>query len=134
MTEEERLQELWGAAEDAHRHGSLARRMPIRISIEDTVERIVTLAAADVKDVGAMGFKLMEEVGELAETINYKLGNLPHKKMKESPFGEAADAIQCVIALLSKAYPEQTPRQILTELAHQLNIKTDKWESVLVRK
>lgn len=97
-------------------------------------KRILTLAADDVKGPESMGLKLMEEVGEYAETINFALGYLPHKQMKESPFGEAADVIQNVLAILRKLYPELSDDRILEILEEQLILKTDKWQSIMVKK
>lgn len=103
-------------------------------TINETIGRIVALSRRDFKSAEAVGLKLMEEVGELAEAVNYKLGNLPHKALKESAYGEAADVIQNVIALVANAFPEHSSEHIFEELESQLHVKTDKWESVLVEK
>jgi NTP pyrophosphatase (non-canonical NTP hydrolase) len=99
-----------------------------------TIRRIVKLSRNDVKGPEAMGLKLMEEVGELAECINFQLGYLPHKQMKEPAMGEAADVIQNVIAIIAKLYPNHSPTEIVNALEYQLNAKTDKWESIMVKK
>lgn len=103
-------------------------------SFVQTFSRIVSLGREDAKGPEAMGLKLMEEVGEYAEAINHAGGYLPHKKMKEPAIGEAADVIQNVICILGVLYPDRTPEQLFAELAAWLEVKTDKWESVLVRK
>jgi len=103
-------------------------------SIVDTFARIVKLGRQDVKGPEAMGLKMMEEVGEFAEAINHACGYLPHKTMKEPAIAEAADVIQNVCCILGVLYPDKTPQQLFVELARALETKTDKWESVLVRK
>lgn len=103
-------------------------------STKNTFERIVKLSRQDVKGPEAMGLKLMEEVGELAECINFELGYLPHKQMKEPAMGEAADVIQNALAILAKMYPDHTPAQIVAALEYQLDHKTNKWESIMVKK
>lgn len=102
--------------------------------LDKVFNRILSTAADDVKGTEPMVLKLMEEVGELAEVVNHHHGYLPHKTMKETAFGEAADVIQCTTTILQKMYPHMTPAQIMEELIYQLNKKTDKWESVMVRK
>lgn len=102
--------------------------------LPEIFDRILTTAATDVKGSEAMTLKLMEEVGELAEAVNHFNGYLPHKVMKETPFGEAADVIQCTITILHKLYPYMSNADIIKELEVQLSFKTDKWESVMVRK
>jgi NTP pyrophosphatase (non-canonical NTP hydrolase) len=103
-------------------------------SFVDTFARIVRLGREDAKGPEAMGLKLMEEVGEFAEAINFACGYLPHKKMKEPAIGEAADAIQNVICILGVLYPDKSPHELFAELTIWLDKKTDKWEEVLVRK
>ena len=98
----------------------------------ESFARIIELGLHDMKPLGSMGLKLMEEVGEFAETLNHRLGYLPHKTMKETPFGEAADVIQNVFACLAKAYPQLSPSQIIHEVEHQLVVKTDKWQRIMV--
>jgi NTP pyrophosphatase (non-canonical NTP hydrolase) len=101
-------------------------------NLSDELIRAADLGREDFKDAGGMGLKLMEEVGEFAEAINFAIGNLPHKKLKESPFGEAADVIQCTVVLLTKAYPQMTTERIIEELAKQLAIKDDKYEKKVI--
>lgn len=101
---------------------------------EEVFLRIINLAREDVKGIEPMGLKLMEEVGELAECINFAQGYLPHKQMKEPLIGEAADVIQNVLAILAKAYPDWTQSEIIRGLDNHLQKKTDKWESVMVKK
>ena len=83
------------------------------------------------KSLEAITLKLMEEVGELAEAVNHKLGNLPHKTMKEPLEGEVADIINCAIAVLVKAYPESSPEDVYAMLGFQLVKKTKKWVEVI---
>lgn len=103
-------------------------------NLQQCADRILTTAASDIKGSEQMCIKLMEEVGELAEVINHFNGYLPHKTMKETAFGEAADVIQCTLTILQKMYPHMTNAQIIEEVERQLTLKTDKWESVMVRK
>lgn len=101
-------------------------------TLHQTVDRIVALSRRDFKGVEALGLKLMEEVGEFAETVNFHQGYLPHKVMKEPVIGEAADVIQNVIAMLAKVYDDMTGPEIAAMLEQYLDSKTDKWESILV--
>ena len=96
--------------------------------------RILTLADVDAKGNEQMCIKLMEEVGELAEVVNHQNGWLPHKTLKESAFGEAADVIQCTLTLLRKLYPDLSHTEVLAQLSEHLELKSNKWESVMVRK
>ena len=101
------------------------------LSLLQVFARIMKLGIEDGKDLGGMGLKLMEEVGEFAECINFQLGNLPHKQMKEPAIGEAADVIQNVLAILAKLYPDMSIDDLIRELSKQLELKTDKWQSVM---
>lgn len=101
-------------------------------TLYQNIDRIVKLSRRDFKGVEALGLKLMEEVGEFAETINHHLGYLPHKRMKEPVIGEAADVIQNVIAILARIYPDKSGSDISLMLQQYLESKTNKWEYVLV--
>lgn len=105
-----------------------------QMTMEQTFARIVDLARADIKGPANMGLKLMEEVGEYAECINFELGYLPHKKMKEPAIAEAADVIQNVMCILGALFPTRPKADLWAELEFYMQSKTDKWESVLVRK
>jgi len=96
--------------------------------------RILNLADVDEKGNEQMCIKLMEEVGELAEVVNHQNGWLPHKTLKESAFGEAADVIQCTLTLLRKLYPDLSHDDLLDQLSAHLELKSTKWESIMVRK
>lgn len=102
---------------------------PSQTSEDDMLMQIIRLSHRERKNAGAVGFKLMEEVGELAEAANYKLGNLPHKQMKESVLGEVSDVIQNAIALGVKVCPELSPEEFLAQLKSELNRKNHKWAS-----
>ena len=97
------------------------------------IHRILKLSQSEPKSVEAMGLKLMEEVGELAEALNHKLGNLPHKEMKEPLAGEVADVINVVVALFVKAHPELTYDEQTDLLIDQLKKKSKKWKDVIDR-
>ncbi len=64
----------------------------------------------------ALALKTGEEVGEFHTAILYELGFLRHKVMKDTPFEEAADVMNCLIATLANLYPNKTPEQIGTAL------------------
>ncbi len=88
--------------------------------------RIVDLGRQDVKGPSEMGLKLMEEVGEYAEAINFTLGYLPHKTQKEPAIGEAADVIQNVICILGRLYPDTPPSQLAAELDRTARLRDSK--------
>jgi hypothetical protein len=95
------------------------------------IHRIFNLALCDTKSIEAMGLKLFEEGGELAEAINHKIGNLPHKTMKEPLVGEVADVINCALSIYVKAYPGFTTEQLYVMLCAQLHLKSNKWASII---
>jgi NTP pyrophosphatase (non-canonical NTP hydrolase) len=101
-------------------------------SLYQTVDRIVGMSRRDFKGIEGVGFKLMEEVGELSEAVNHSLGNLPHKTLKEPVIGEVADVIQNAIALAALVYPNKTGAELAEMLEDYLDSKTTKWESILV--
>ena len=75
--------------------------------------------------------KIMEEVGEFSEALLFKLGHLPHKKMKEPIEGEAADVILCILDTLASVYPEMTHDELSEMLEKQLIKKSQKWIDVM---
>lgn len=95
------------------------------------VDRIFKLASQDTKSIEAMGLKLFEEGGELAEAINHKVGNLPHKTMKEPLVGEVADIINVVLSIFVKAHPELSTDELYALLISHMHIKSDKWDSII---
>lgn len=99
--------------------------------LKQELERIVSLARREPKPLAAMGLKLFEEGGELAEAVNHHLGYLPHKTMKEPLTGEVADVLNVAISILVKAYSQLSNDQILGVLADQLALKSSKWEAVI---
>ena len=76
--------------------------------------------------------KLFEEGGEFAETVMHNQGYLPHKVPKETPFGEAADVIICVVDTLSACYPDLSPEWIAESLANHIRSKREKWKQVVI--
>lgn len=102
--------------------------------LEQQFYRIVEMGRRDARGPAEMGLKLMEEVGEYAECINFSLGYLPHKTMKEPAIGEAADVIQNTICILSRLYPDHTPEELFALLSTYMQTKNDKWERVMVTK
>ncbi len=79
----------------------------------------------------ARNSKIMEELGEFSEALLHKLGFLPHKTMKESIFGEAADVLICTLDTLADACPELTEEQLEEALIAELSKKSDKWERIM---
>lgn len=77
--------------------------------------------------------KLTEETGELAEAVNYHLGLLQHKTMKEPIEGEVADVIITALDVLRKAYEDLSDEEVLELLKVQLLLKSQKWEAVLLK-
>lgn len=75
--------------------------------------------------------KLTEEVGEFSETTMHTLGYLPHKDVKETPFGEAADAIICIVDVLASCYPELGSEWIIESLLKHIENKSLKWKSII---
>jgi hypothetical protein len=76
--------------------------------------------------------KLFEEGGEFSETVLYSQGYLTHKAPKESPFGEAADVMICLVDTLASIYPELSSERIVEILESQILIKRGKWQSVVI--
>lgn len=75
--------------------------------------------------------KLMEEVGELAESVNHHEGYLPHKAMKEAPIGEVADVIINAMAILHRLYPGYSDEYIYNLLLDTMDRKNAKWRKVI---
>jgi len=69
--------------------------------------------------------KLMEEVGELAQEVNIKLGFINKPEGKDGIIGECIDIINCVIDIIHLFHPDTTKEQI-EEIS---NKKLDKWKS-----
>jgi NTP pyrophosphatase (non-canonical NTP hydrolase) len=76
--------------------------------------------------------KLFEEGGEFSETVLHNQGYLPHKTPKESPFGEAADVLICLVDTLASLYPELSPAHIAATLENQVILKREKWQRVVI--
>jgi len=78
--------------------------------------------------------KTAEELGELSEVTLYKSGYLQHKtKEFESPFGEAADIINCIVGTLAVLHPEMTPEQLNAELFAAFQRKGNKYVNILTK-
>jgi NTP pyrophosphatase (non-canonical NTP hydrolase) len=74
--------------------------------------------------------KLVEESGEFAEAILYKLNILNYKTMKEPVEGEAADVIICVIDTLKSLYPDMDHDEFNNMLQSQIDKKCNKWSNL----
>jgi NTP pyrophosphatase (non-canonical NTP hydrolase) len=95
------------------------------------IYKLLEISDTDSKPLYAMTLKLMEEAGELGEAVNHKLGNLPHKTMKEPLEGEIADVIIVALSILVKANPAATYDELICVLKTQLKTKLAKWEDVI---
>jgi NTP pyrophosphatase (non-canonical NTP hydrolase) len=84
----------------------------------------------ETKSLEAIGLKLTEEVGEVAEQINVICGNI-NKDLKEPIEGEIADLLNCALCILFKAYPEHNVYEILAKLNMSMEAKNKKWVSNL---
>ena len=82
------------------------------------------------KPLEAMTLKLTEEVGEVAEQVNVMCGHIK-KDLKEPIEGEVADVLNCVLAILFKAYPEHSIYEILGKLNMAMEAKNKKWANSL---
>ena len=76
--------------------------------------------------------KLFEEGGEFSETVMHQQGFLPHKTPKETPFGEAADVIICLVDTLASLYPDLSPSWISEALQNHIEAKREKWQRVVI--
>lgn len=73
-------------------------------------ERTIALAISDQKDPVRKTLKTAEEVGELAEAVLSLDGahSCAYKgKSREDVLKEAADVVQCAIAVVAKIYEEE---------------------------
>jgi NTP pyrophosphatase (non-canonical NTP hydrolase) len=95
------------------------------------IYKLLETSATDSKPLYAMTLKLMEEAGELGEAVNHRLGNLPHKVMKEPLEGEVADVIIVALSVLVKANEDLTYDELMHLLKTQLKTKLAKWEDVI---
>jgi len=77
----------------------------------------------------ALVAKTAEEFGEFSEVILFENGQLRGKEDKEfeSPFGEAADIINCIIAVLCAQYPDMTTEEINQHLLEAFDRKGAKY-------
>lgn len=92
---------------------------------------ILSRSPLNTRPVLVKNAKLMEEVGEFSEAALFELGYLPHKALKESSFGEAADVIICVVDELSSLHPHMSPDQVIDMLRKHIDWKSDKWERIM---
>ena len=96
------------------------------------IDTILNLSSRWTAPVLVRHAKLVEESGEFAEAVNHKLGYLPHKTMKEPAMGEVADVIICVLDTARSLHLELSDDEFKAELQKQLDLKSKKWETVLV--
>ena len=79
----------------------------------------------------ALALKLGEELGEFQSNLLHTYGYLHQKEMDEDIFGEAADMINCIIGVLAKLYPYQTPEELTERLKLATYNKGNKYERFL---
>lgn len=95
------------------------------------IHQALQLSATDPKDLSSMVIKVMEEVGELAEAVNYSLGNLPHKDLKEPPIHEVADVIITTLAVAQRLYPHLSVQQLISLVGVAITRKLEKYAVTL---
>lgn len=98
--------------------------------LAQAIEYTLHLGAEDSLPLMGQFLKLTEEVGELAEQVNYQYGYLA--KIPDEPLiNEVADVIGCALAVLVKFKNQSTPEQIADKLAEALRFKGRKWERII---
>ena len=79
----------------------------------------------------ALGLKLAEEVGEVAEALMVDNGFSRHKVLEEDVLHEVADVINVCIGLVTQHYPDLEPHEISLALTDALIKKGKKYKKVL---
>jgi NTP pyrophosphatase (non-canonical NTP hydrolase) len=92
--------------------------------------RAITTAERDTKPAISQLMKLVEETGEVAESVNVSMGFI-HKDLKEPLMGEIADVILCAIAVAKKMHPLINNTELYKAIDGYLNVKMDKWEKAI---
>lgn len=79
----------------------------------------------------ALGLKLSEEVGEVAEALMVANGFSRHKTLEEDVLHEVADVINVCIGLLTQHYNELSPEELERALTDAISKKGKKYQSIL---
>ena len=78
-----------------------------------------------------LALKGAEEFGEFAEAVLIECGYNSHKVPEEGTFGEAADVVVCLVAVLALLHRDDTPEQIMVRLFADFERKMKKYEVIL---
>lgn len=97
--------------------------------IEEMMD-VMSLHHYDPKPIEALGLKLFEEAGEVAEAINVNQGHLK-KTLTEPIENEIADCINCLMTILGRSYPGNSVYKNLALLAKAMKTKNNKYRSIL---
>lgn len=96
------------------------------VKFNNLFKEITNISTKDATDTSRRLNKLFEEAGEFAQAVNKDLGIKSHKQtpaqIRAGIVEEAADTIQCVIAVLARY--DVTPQEVLDEMAK----KNEKWK------
>lgn len=105
------------------------------MKIDEFGELLVNIVAMtrnhDQVNPMVLALKVAEETGEFATAVLYDQGYVQHKEMKEGMFEEAADVISVLLATLTNACPNMSPRQITTALLYASEQKAEKYARII---
>jgi NTP pyrophosphatase (non-canonical NTP hydrolase) len=79
----------------------------------------------------ALGLKLSEECGEVAEVLLVDNGFCQHKEIKEDLFHEIADVFNVCTAILARRYTELSADEIMVRLTQAVEKKGQKYADLL---
>jgi hypothetical protein len=99
--------------------------------MKDTILNLFKLSKRSIWPLGTRVIKVGEEFGEMCEAVNFHEGYLKHKTMKEPLSGEIADIIITAMDVLREAYKDYSDEELLQMITDQINIKAEKWETIL---
>lgn len=83
-----------------------------------------------IKTISDKAVKLGEEVGEFNQAVLFEQGKLPHKNITESAAGEGADIMLCIIDVLAKLYPHESPEGLMRIMENEIARKLIKWKEL----
>lgn len=105
------------------------------MKIDDFSEFNINLCAMSRKHEGMttkdLALKVAEETGEFATAVLYHEGLVQHKTLKEGMFEEAADVVNVIFAALTAAYPNMSPREIVTAFSNAYEHKAEKYARLI---
>lgn len=84
----------------------------------------------DKKPIEALGLKLFEEAGEVAESINVAQGHL-NKNLTEPIENEVADCFNCLLTILGRSYPTKNVYELMAMLTVAMKTKNKKYKSII---